>query len=157
MLARTRNAVKRQKVATVQSALFNSDVALHQSALLDVQDLCQVSLTCKALGGKRADVFGGLSLAEEAARQLFEQSVTEWEISCLLKYDGLIELYRHLLMLRSNLTFDQLVGDYIIDYGEDILFSGLHFDYMLRPLQQSRDEIRQALCYLRIHSHRRIR
>ncbi|EJK44106.1 hypothetical protein THAOC_37385 [Thalassiosira oceanica] len=118
-MVRTRNAEKRHKVATVQSALFNSDVALHLSALLDVQDLCQMSLTCKALGGKRADSHSGLSLVEEAARQLFE-CATEWERSCLPKYDGegWVELYRHLLMLRSKLTFDQLVGTHN-QYGED--------------------------------------
>ncbi|EJK69279.1 hypothetical protein THAOC_09474 [Thalassiosira oceanica] len=51
-MARTRNAVKRQKVATVESALFNPDVVFLLAALLDARDLCQVSLTCKTLGGK---------------------------------------------------------------------------------------------------------
>ncbi|EJK70117.1 hypothetical protein THAOC_08551 [Thalassiosira oceanica] len=118
-MARTRNAAKRQRDATVQSALFNPDVVCLLAALLDAQDLCQMSLTCKAIGGKQAG-YNGLSLAEEAARQLFEQSATEWEGSCLLKHDGegWVELYRHLLMLRSKLTFDQLVGANI-QYGEE--------------------------------------
>ena len=85
-MARTRNAVKRQKVAAVESALFNPDVVFLLAGLLDARDLCQVSLTCKALGGKQA-ANNGLSLVEEAARQLFEQSATEWERSCLPKYD----------------------------------------------------------------------
>ena len=115
-MARTRNAVNRQKL---ESALFNPDVVFLLAALLDAQDLRQVSLTCKALGAKQAAACGGLSLVEEAARRLFE-CASEWERSCLPKRDdeGWIELYRHLLMLRSKLTFDQLVGDYI-RYGDD--------------------------------------
>ncbi|EJK64667.1 hypothetical protein THAOC_14577 [Thalassiosira oceanica] len=118
-MARTRNAVKRQRVATVESALFNPDVVFLLAALLDARDLCQVSLTCKTLGGKRANAIDGLSLVEEAARRLFE-CASEWERSCLRKYpdEGWIELYRHLLMLRSKLTFDQLVGDNI-EHGEE--------------------------------------
>ena len=115
-MARTRNAVNRQKL---ESALFNPDVVFLLAALLDAQDLRQVSLTCKALGAKQAAAYGGLSLVEESARRLFE-CASEWERSCLPKRDdeGWIELYRHLLMLRSKLTFDQLVGDYI-RYGDD--------------------------------------
>ncbi|EJK60623.1 hypothetical protein THAOC_18983, partial [Thalassiosira oceanica] len=110
-MARTRNAAKRQKVATVESALFNPDVVFLLAALLDARDLCQVSQTCKTLGGKRANAVDGLSLVEEAARRLFE-CASEWERSCLRKYpdEGWIELHHHLLMLRSKLTFGQLVG-----------------------------------------------
>jgi len=58
-------------------------------------------------------------LIEEAARRLFA-CASAWERSCLPRYDdeGWIELYRHLLMLRSKLTFDQLVG-VNIQYGDD--------------------------------------
>ncbi|EJK60687.1 hypothetical protein THAOC_18913 [Thalassiosira oceanica] len=117
-MARTRNAVKRQKLAAVESALFNPDVVFLLAALLDARDLCQVSLTCKTLGGKRANV-DGLSLVEEAARRLFE-CASEWERSCLRKYpdEGWIELHHQLLMLRSKLTFDQLVGNNI-EHGEE--------------------------------------
>ncbi|EJK43703.1 hypothetical protein THAOC_37826, partial [Thalassiosira oceanica] len=65
-MVRTRNDMKRQKVVAVESALFNPDVAFLLAALLDARDLCQVSLTCKAMGGKRANR-NGLSLVEEAA------------------------------------------------------------------------------------------
>ena len=119
-MARTRNAaVKRQKVAAVESALFNPDVVYLLAALLDAQDLRQASLTCKALGARQAAAFNGLSLVEEAARRLFE-CASEWERSCLTKHDGegWVELYHHLLMLKSKLTFDQLVGDRI-QYGTD--------------------------------------
>ena len=106
-------------MATVESALFSPDVVLLLAALLDARDLCQVSLTCKTLGGKQA-AHNGLSLVEEAAKRIFEHAVSVWERSCLPKYDdeGWVELYHHLLMLRSKLTFGQLVGDGI-RYGED--------------------------------------
>ena len=110
-------------MAAVDSALFNPDVVFLLAGLLDARDLCQMSQTCKALGGKQATSYNGLSLVEDAARRLFEQSATEWERSCLPKYEdeGWIELYRHLLLLRSKLTFDQLVGSNIQfrQYGED--------------------------------------
>ena len=117
-MARTRNAVKRQKVAVVESALFNPDVVFLLAALLDAQDLRQASLTCKSLGGKQA-AYNGLSSVEEAARRLFE-CASVWERSCLSKHndEGWVELYRHLLRLRSKLTFNQLVGNQI-QYGAD--------------------------------------
>ena len=98
------------------------DVVFLLAALLDAQDLRQASLTCKALGGKQAAAYNGLSLVDEAARRLFE-CASEWERSCLPKHndEGWVELYHHLLMLRSKLTFDQLVGDDWddIQYGAD--------------------------------------
>ncbi|EJK61105.1 hypothetical protein THAOC_18459 [Thalassiosira oceanica] len=118
-MACTRNSVKRQKVATVESALFNPDVVFLLAALLDAQDLCQVSLTCKALGGRQASHDNGLSLVEDAAQRLFE-CASEWERACLPRYpdEGWVELYHHLLMLRSKLSFDQLAGNYI-QHGEE--------------------------------------
>mmetsp|Transcript_13688 Transcript_13688/g.32260 ORF Transcript_13688/g.32260 Transcript_13688/m.32260 type:complete len:765 (+) Transcript_13688:163-2457(+) len=113
------NPAKRQKVASVESALFNSDVvAFHLATFLDAKGLCRFSLTCKTLGGKQA-AYSGLSLVEEAARRLFECAL-DWERSCLPKYDkeNSIERYHHLLMLRTKLTFDQLVGKGI-QYGAD--------------------------------------
>ncbi|EJK72847.1 hypothetical protein THAOC_05580, partial [Thalassiosira oceanica] len=100
------------QIYTIQSALFNPDVAFRLAALLDARDLCQFSLTCKTLGGKQAAP-NGLSLIEEAARQQLG-CASEWERSCLPKYvyESWIELYHHLLMLRSKLTFDKmLVGE----------------------------------------------
>ena len=119
-MARTHNSAKRQRVVTtVQSALFNPDVVFLLAGLLDARDLCQVSLTCKTLGGRQVDAYNGLSLVEEASRRLFE-CASDWERSCLPKHvdEGWIELYHHLLMLRSKLTFDQLVGANI-QYGMD--------------------------------------
>ncbi|EJK67248.1 hypothetical protein THAOC_11747 [Thalassiosira oceanica] len=133
-MARTCNAA-----VTFETALLNPDVAFILAALLDARDLCRVSLTSKTLGD-RADSYSGLSLVEEAARQLFE-CATEWERSCLPKYDGegWIELYHHLLMLRSKLTFDQLVGgsvQYCADQSSfrasDRAFSALCSNHVMR-------------------------
>ena len=117
-MARTRNAAKRQKAAAVESALFDPDVVFLLAGLLDARDLCRVSQTCQTLGGKQT-AYNGLSMVEEAARRLLE-CATDWEKSCLPKYDGegWVELCHHLLMLRSKLTFDQLVGSNI-EYGDD--------------------------------------
>ena len=95
-MARTRNDVKRQKVATaVEAALFNPDVVFLLAALLDARDLCQVSLTCKVLGGKQA-AYNGLSLVEEASRRMIE-CASDWERSCLPKRgdESWIVLYHH--------------------------------------------------------------
>ena len=115
MAERTRDAIKRQCVAVVESALANIDVVSHLGSFLAARDLCQVRATCKVLGS--ADdgaAFDGLSLAEEAARRLYE-GVSDEEKAVLPRYadESWIELYHHLLMLRARLTFDQLVGDYV--------------------------------------------
>ncbi|EJK56719.1 hypothetical protein THAOC_23343, partial [Thalassiosira oceanica] len=144
MARTTRNSVKRRRVATVESALFNPDVLFLLASLLDARDLCQVSLTCKTLGGKQAG-HNGLSLIEAAARRTFD-CASDWETSCLPKYDdeGWIELYHHLLMLRSKLTFDQLVGD-CLRYG----FGGRDDDLFDRSTVQTfpgRLSFSSALC-----------
>ena len=105
---------KRLKIDTpVESALFNADVISMLAALMGAEDLCQLSLTCKALGGRRPS-HGGLSLVEEAARRQID-AASDVEKAALPKFEGesWVELYRHLLMLRSELTFDQLIGNYI--------------------------------------------
>ena len=100
----------RLKIATVESALFNADVVFLLAGLMGAEDLCQLSLTCKALGGKRPS-HGGLSLVEEAARRLID-GASDDEKAALPRFEGesWVELYRHFLMLRSRLTFDQLIG-----------------------------------------------
>ena len=40
--ARTRSAIKRQRVAVVESALANVDVVSHLASFLEAKDLCQV-------------------------------------------------------------------------------------------------------------------
>ena len=104
---------KKLKTATVESALFNADVVFLLAGLVGAEDLCQLSLTCNALGGERPS-HGGLSLVEEAARRQID-AASDDEKAALPRFDGesWVELYRHLLMLRSKLTFDQLIGDHI--------------------------------------------
>ena len=114
-MARTRSAVKRQRVAVVESALTNVDVLSQLAAFLDAKDLCQAKATCKALGSANDDAaINGLSVSEEAARRIYEDASDE-EKAILPRHDGesWTELYHHLLMLRARLTFDQLVGRYI--------------------------------------------
>ena len=111
-MARTRGTAKRQRVATVESALANIDVISQLAAFLEASDLCQVQATCKALGSTNDETaFNGLSMTEETARRLFE-SASDEEKAMLPRYNGesWIELYHHLMMLRARLTFDQLVG-----------------------------------------------
>ncbi|EJK59788.1 hypothetical protein THAOC_19952 [Thalassiosira oceanica] len=114
MAEQTHSAVKRQRVAVVESALANIDVVSQLAAFLEAKDLCQVKASCKALGSASANdgaAVNGLSVTEEAARRIYEGASDE-EKAMLPRYDGesWIELYYHLLMLRARLTFDQLVG-----------------------------------------------
>ena len=119
----------RLKIATVESALFNADVVFLLAGLMGAEDLCQLSLTCKALGGKRPS-HGGLSLVEEAARRLID-GASDDEKAALPKFEGesWVELYRHFLMLRSRLKFDQLIGGIEHCDGEDSSVRGLGFGW----------------------------
>ena len=116
-----RGVAKRQRVSTVASALANIDVLGLLATFLDADELCQVKATCKALGSRDESAFEGLSMTEEAARRIFEQSASDEEKGMLPRHDGegWIELYHHLLMLRARLTFDQLIGVDYISYQED--------------------------------------
>ena len=107
-MARARSAVKRQRVAVVESALTNVDVVSQLASFLEAKDLCQVKATCKALGSANdGAAINGLSVTEEAARRMCEGASDE-EKAVLPRYEGesWIELYHHLLMLRARLTFD---------------------------------------------------
>ena len=56
---------------------------------------------------------GNLSLIEEMARQIVDHTANEEERSVLRRYEGgtnKIGLYKKLLMLRSPLLFEQLIG-----------------------------------------------
>ena len=117
MAERSDGAIKRQRVAVVESALSNIDVVSQLAAFLDAKDLCQVKATCKALGSANHN---GLSITEEAARRMYVDA-SDGEKAMLPRYngEGWIELYHHLLMLRARLTFDQLVGNYVGYQGGD--------------------------------------
>ena len=115
MAERDHGEVKRQRVAVVESTLANIDVVSQLAAFLEAKDLCQVKATSKALGSANdGAAFNGLSITEEAARRLYEGASDE-EKAMLPRYEGegWIELYHHLLMLRSRLAFDQLLGRHI--------------------------------------------
>ncbi|EJK71716.1 hypothetical protein THAOC_06816, partial [Thalassiosira oceanica] len=116
-----RGAAKRQSVSTVESALANIDVLGHLAAFLEAGELCQVRATCKALGSRDESAFDGLSMAEEAARRIFESASDDEEKAMLPRHEGegWIELYHHLLMLRARLTFDQLVGCCVVYQDDD--------------------------------------
>ena len=121
MAERTRGAIKRQRVAVVESSLANIDVVSQLAAFLEANDLCQVKATCKALGSAHHEAaVDGLSMAEEVARRAYE-SASDEEKEMLPRYGGesWIELYHHLLMLRARLTFDQFVGRYVEYRGGD--------------------------------------
>ena len=118
---RTRRAVKRQRVSVVESALTSIDVVSQLAAFLEANELCQVKATCKVLGSANDEAASnGLSIAEEAARRIYEGASDE-EKAMLPRYAGesWIVLYHHLLMLRGKLTFDQLVGPSIEYRGGD--------------------------------------
>ena len=121
-MARTRSSSKRQRLASAaESALANIDIVSQLAEFLDADDLCQVKATCKSLGSTNdGAAVNGLSMADEAARRIFDRA-TEEERAMLPRYMGesWIELYHHLLMLRSRLTFDQLVGRYVEYKGGD--------------------------------------
>ena len=110
---------KRQRVAVVESALSNIDVVSQLASFLEAKDLCQVKATCKALGSAN-DGASGLSMADEASRRVYEDASDE-EKATLPRYNGesWIGLYHHLLMLRSRLIFDQLVGRCVVYQGGD--------------------------------------
>ncbi|EJK61317.1 hypothetical protein THAOC_18224, partial [Thalassiosira oceanica] len=120
-MTRTCGSAKRQRVASFESALANVDVVSQLAAFLEAADLCHVKASCKALGSAndKASV-NGLSVTEEAARRIFEGASDE-EKAMLPRYDGesWIVLYHHLLMLRTRLTFDQLIGNDVEYHGGD--------------------------------------
>ena len=121
MAERSDGAIKRQRVAVVESALSNIDVVSQLAAFLEAKDLCQVKATCKALGSANGGAaLNGLSMADEAVRRIYEDA-SDGEKAVLPRYEGesWIELYHHLLMLRGRLTFDQLVGRYVKYRGGD--------------------------------------
>ena len=128
-------AVKRQRVAIVESALANIDVVSQLASFLEAKDLCQVKATCKALGSANdGATFNGLPMAEEAARRIYEDASDE-ETANLPRYNGesWTKLYHHLLMLRSRLTFDQLVGRGVEYQGGDkAAVQGMRVDGALR-------------------------
>jgi len=107
-MVHSRNSVKRFEA----TALFNNDILLSIAPFLDCSELANLALTCRGFGSKMDHDW---SLVEKVARQMINRSQTEEERDALPRYDGesWIALLYELQMLRSLLTFDQLIGDRI--------------------------------------------
>ena len=84
------------------------DVMSVLAAMLDASELCRVSLTCKALGGRRgSDPQGdGLPPIEVAAMRVVEATATDYEKSRCdgfpLSGESWIEVYHRLLRYRAT-------------------------------------------------------
>ena len=85
------------------------DVMSVLAAMLDASELCRVSLTCKALGGRQAgsDPQGdGLPPIEVAAMRVVEATATDYEKSRCdgfpLSGESWIEVYHRLLRYRAT-------------------------------------------------------
>jgi len=115
-MERTHGAIKRHRVSTIESALAmaNVDIVSQLATFLNADDLCQVKATCKALGSSETPSSNGLSTVDESVKRIYESASGE-EKALLPRRHGesWIELYHHLQMLRTRLTFDQLVGIYV--------------------------------------------
>jgi hypothetical protein len=98
--------------------MFNLDVLLSITPYLESRELVNLALTCGCLG--LAPEYHSWSLVEEVSRELLTKSVTKEEDDCIIRYqcpngcgegESWIGLLHELDLLRSPLTFDQLVGD----------------------------------------------
>ena len=100
----------------VDMCLLSLDAAslICVASYLDAPELLAFGLTSRLIGWGQGDESGddaGLSIAEETALQHVKR-MTEEE-SSQLPYEGgqsFLELFHELIMLRSELRFDQLVG-----------------------------------------------
>ena len=91
-------------------------------SFLDSKAIVKLALVSKRCG--IADENHRWSLAEELARRLIQESSSEMELKKLPRYlcpnprcncgESWIHLLRELELLRSPLTFDQLIGDRVL-------------------------------------------
>ncbi|EJK45187.1 hypothetical protein THAOC_36211 [Thalassiosira oceanica] len=104
----------RNKSATLPSNaaldILGTDLLIRCASYLDAHGLVQLGRTSARYGIPQAGL--KRSLANEAARQRFRQSVTDKEKGCLPKCndESDIGLYRALELMRQPLGFDELVG-----------------------------------------------
>ena len=119
---------RRSFIALMQSPLYyeedvlliiNDNTILLIVSYLDVHEMTRLALTCRRFGG-REEQYNNLSMMERAARQLFNGAQAV-ERQALPSYDGVnwFFFYNELLLLRSHLLFDQLVGKGIEYLGND--------------------------------------
>jgi len=106
----------------------NDDILFRVASFLDSKALLNLALTCTRCGIAEED--WSWSLAEDLARQLIRERSSEWELKALPRYlcpnpgcacgESWIGLLRELELLRSPLTFDQLIGDRVEHVGGDL-------------------------------------
>ena len=99
-----------------EEVLFNIDTLSKVISYLPSVDLVNLALTCKRFGVSNNND-AKVSLIEESARILVKEIATDDQLAALPCYDGETSLadYHYLQLMRSPLTFDQLVGD--IEYA----------------------------------------
>ena len=108
-------STKRIKISgvTVDLSMFDGNLVLKVLSYLAPADLVNAGRTCRRFGltqdGQQR------SLTNEAARHIFENIASEYEMSVLPKYDdeSEVSLLREVYLLREPLVFEQLVGRYI--------------------------------------------
>ena len=107
-----------------EAILFNSDtLSKIISYLSSSVDLLNLALTCKRFGVSNNE--GESSLIEESAHLLVQDIATDEQLAALPHYDGETSLadYHYLQLLRSPLTFDQLVAgsEYVNDLDKSFV------------------------------------
>ena len=111
-MAPTRKRLKTAHDIDVGLLCLHEDMLRGVCHCLQSNDLASMCSTSKHFG-ERLEQYGNLSLIEEMARQIVEHTANEEERSVLRRYEGgtnKIGLYKKLLMLRSPLLFEQLIG-----------------------------------------------
>ncbi|KAL7495382.1 hypothetical protein ACHAWT_003808 [Skeletonema menzelii] len=106
----------------------NDDILFPVASFLDSKAILNLALTCKGCG--IAEETFRWSLAEELARRLILELSSESELKALPRYlcpnpccdcgESWIGLLRELELLRSPLTFDQLIGDRVEHVDGDL-------------------------------------
>jgi len=92
-----------------EAVLFNTDTLSKIISLLPSIDLLKLAVTCKRFGIASGS---SSSLIEESACIVIRDIATEEQLAALPQYDGENSLadYHNLQLLRTPLTFDQLIG-----------------------------------------------
>mmetsp|Transcript_31903 Transcript_31903/g.67075 ORF Transcript_31903/g.67075 Transcript_31903/m.67075 type:complete len:308 (-) Transcript_31903:41-964(-) len=105
---------KRFKIADIGIDSLDDNIMLHAASYLKGKELLNFALTCRRFGSKSSgrNNADGLSLFEGAAQQILDAR-KEDEKDALPRYLGesLFEHCNQLDLLRSPLSFDQLIGE----------------------------------------------
>jgi len=106
------NQQKVDEIATnncKETVLFNSDTLSKIISFLPSADVLNLALTCKQFCISDDD---SLSVIKQSTHILVQDVATDYQLAALPHYDGDSTLadYHYLQLMRSPLTFDQLVG-----------------------------------------------